>query len=101
MKRLLVTGSRDRTVVLWDVAARRATTTLRGHPDEVGGVLFSPDGRVLIASAGRATRLWDVATGEELASLEGEDVLACDPAGRTLASAVGPTVRLLDVAGRE
>lgn len=41
--RRLATSSWDRTVKLWDTATGQETLTLRGHPDRVESVVFSPD----------------------------------------------------------
>jgi WD40 repeat protein len=42
--RQVVSGSRDRTVRLWDAATSAALQTLRGHSGPVNSVAFSPDG---------------------------------------------------------
>jgi hypothetical protein len=77
---------------------------LQGHTGEVFAVVFHPDG-TRIASAGRdqMIRLWDVATGQEVARLAGHTsyvkALAFSPNGRTLVSGSGDgTVRLWDTA---
>ena len=101
--------SRTRTpsdaVWLWDVAltvdAARAIgpdvpqvadfARWHGHDDAILDLEFSPDGR-LLASGDRdqATRLWDVATRRQVASLDAPDrsrAIAFSPDGRTLVSA--------------
>jgi WD40 repeat protein len=43
----VVSGSRDKTVRLWDAATGTALQTLEGHTAWVSSVAFSPDGKLL------------------------------------------------------
>jgi WD40 repeat protein/serine/threonine protein kinase len=66
-----------------------ASRVLTGHQGPVHGVAFSPDGSRLASLAQDHTlRLWEVATGRELASARGQDytALAFSPDGSLLAS---------------
>ena len=79
-----------------------------GHQGTVSSVAFSPDGAIL-ASGGtddKSIKLWDVATGQELETLQGhtESVWGLDfsPDGTLLASgSFDHTVRIWDVANRK
>src|SRR2546427_269594 len=68
--RTLASASDDRTVILWDLAARRLERpSLAGHRDWIASVAFAPDGKTLAsASADRTVILWDVATRRPLGS---------------------------------
>jgi len=60
---LLASGSRDRTVRLWNPETAEELATLRGHTATVVALGFTPDGRTLIsAGADGVFKLWDVAT---------------------------------------
>jgi Tol biopolymer transport system component len=67
----LAFGSRDRAVILWDVAARKESAKLIGHALPLDSLAFSGDGAKLVTLGYDATvRVWDVAGRKELARWE-------------------------------
>jgi WD40 repeat protein len=67
---MLVSGSHDQTVRLWDVNTGECLKVLRGHDNWVWSVAYSPDGyRIATASQDETIKLWDAKTGECLKTL--------------------------------
>jgi len=82
-------GGGSRGVWAWNVTQQAPKLFRQNCPSLA--VALSPDGKMLAAAADRSVRLWDVARGRELATLEGHKglvgALAFAPDGRTLATA--------------
>jgi WD40 repeat protein len=89
--RLLVSGSWDKTVRVWDVASGAQQALLEGHTGQVESVAFGPDGRAVVSGGfDTSVRIWDVAQGKERQMLEGHQnvvtTVAFSPDGRFAAS---------------
>jgi len=73
---ILASGGTDRVVRPWDLGTLRERATLRGHTGFILSVAFSPDGRFLATAATPEdpdVRIWNVATGEQTATLSRTD----------------------------
>jgi WD40 repeat protein len=87
----LASGSRDRTLKVWDVQTGEVQMTLRGHTGSIDKVVFSPDGtRIASGSDDRTLKVWDARTGLEILTLQGHtgpvQSVAFSPSGKHLVS---------------
>jgi hypothetical protein len=95
--KLLLTGSYDNTVRVWDVATHGLLKTLRGHGGRVSTCVFAPDGQwVLSGSEDHFAKIWSIAGYEEVRVFQGlvlrghsEAILGASfsPDGRQIATA--------------
>jgi WD40 repeat protein len=77
----VATGSRDRTVRLWDSKSGEQLAVLEGHTWYVLAVAFSPDGKLLATGGSDGEiKLWDVERRVELSTIRaaGNTVLAIE-----------------------
>lgn len=69
----LISGSSDKTAIVWDVAARKPLhPPLRGHTAEIYAVGFTQGGaQVVTGSLDHDLRLWRVSDGRKIARMQG------------------------------
>ncbi|KAJ2764415.1 rRNA-processing protein [Coemansia nantahalensis] len=80
---MLVTGSADETVKVWDVRDGKPSLVLSRNPD-VGSVFaarFCPDEPMLLAVGGSngESRVWDMSTNASIRSIFGDDSVKANP----------------------
>lgn len=74
-KGLLVSGSKDHQIKLWDPRTGRCLTTLHGHKNTVSKTLFEPTNGVLLASCARdqTARVFDIRMMRDVFLLRGHE----------------------------
>jgi WD40 repeat protein/tRNA A-37 threonylcarbamoyl transferase component Bud32 len=96
----IATGGLDKTARLWDAATGKPLGEPLPHEEAVAGVVFSPDGRIVLTRGGLpgflpgAVRLWDRATGRPLDGPLGNE-------GTALAAAFSPDGKTVLVGGED
>ncbi|MCF3600373.1 hypothetical protein L2E71_20105 [Planktothrix agardhii 1032] len=88
---ILVSGSDDKTITIWDLSTGQELRTLTGHSESVNSVAISPDGQTLLSgSRDNTIKIWQLSTGEELRTLTGHsesvNSVAISPDGQILVS---------------
>jgi WD40 repeat protein len=69
---ILVSGSRDKTIKIWDLETGELLRTLKGHEDGVDAIALSPDGEIIASgSSDKTIKLWHLHTGELLGTFKG------------------------------
>ncbi|MEH2272732.1 MAG: WD40 repeat domain-containing protein [Nostoc sp.] len=89
--KILVTGSEDKTAIIWDLNKGQKLYTLEGNYGAVTSLAISPNGETLASgSADRTIKVWNLNTGCEILNLTRHPypvvALAISPDGETLVS---------------
>ena len=96
--KLLASGSKDKTIKLWNLQTGQEFRNLTKHSDRIWSVIFSPNGEFLAsASEDKTIKLWNSQTGQEtrtLNDLNSVYSLAISSDGKILASGSGETIKL-------
>lgn len=93
---ILITGSYDRTIRVWNLETGVEVRCLRGHTRAVRALQFD-EAKLITASMDRTIRVWDWRKGECISTLEGhtEGVVCLDFDANLLASgSVDTTVKI-------
>lgn len=98
---LLASASWDRTVRLWSLPDG-TSRVLEGHTQNVNGVAFVPDGRLVSVGYDLALRIWRLPDGEpEIVTLPAAlNAVAVAPDGEIVTGAVDGKLRMLTTDGK-
>jgi WD40 repeat protein len=98
----LVSGSRDKTVRVWDLKTGEKVAILQGHTWDVNSVAFSADGsRVISGSDDNTVRVWDLQTRGKVTVFQGHSMPITSVAfsadgSRVVSGSSDSTVRVWD-----
>ena len=71
MRNYVASGSRDKSIRIWDVKAGECMITLTGHDNWVNDLVFHPNGKYLLSvSDDKSIRIWDLKVGRCYRKLE-------------------------------
>ena len=70
-KKIIASGSDDKTIILWDVLTAKEIKRLKGHGWKVTSVQFSTDGKYLLSTCNNGeVKLWDIEAGKCMTNIQ-------------------------------
>jgi WD40 repeat protein len=98
---MLISGSDDHTVRVWDVPSKTLRYILKGHKDQVSSVAISSDGKTVASgSIDHSIQLWSLHDGQLLKYILTDYIvstIAFSPDGQLLAAGIGNKVDIFRV----
>jgi WD40 repeat protein/DNA replication protein DnaC len=100
---MIVSGSSDKTIKLWDIKTGRLINTLKGHTGWVYSVAISKEAGMIASGSGDETiKLWDIRTGRLINTLKGHtgsvsSVAISKEAGIIASGSSDETIKLWDI----
>ncbi|MEO0837242.1 MAG: hypothetical protein AAFY16_15050, partial [Cyanobacteria bacterium J06642_3] len=89
--KLIASGSKDKTIKIWQVDTGNEIATLEGHSDDITSVAISADNEILASgSKDKTLKLWKLDTGELVSTIDhGETIqtVSFSPNSNMLATA--------------
>ncbi|UOH80908.1 nuclear distribution protein PAC1 [Cryptococcus neoformans] len=87
----VATGSRDKTVKLWDALSGQCLRTFIGHDNWIRALVFHPTGKYLLsASDDKTIKVWDLANGRCTKTIEAHShFVTCMAWGRAVVGGAG------------
>ncbi|OXG81983.1 nuclear distribution protein PAC1, partial [Cryptococcus neoformans MW-RSA36] len=87
----VATGSRDKTVKLWDALSGQCLRTFIGHDNWIRALVFHPTGKYLLsASDDKTIKVWDLANGRCTKTVEAHShFVTCMAWGRAVVGGAG------------
>lgn len=71
LKGYIASGSRDKSIKIWDLATGRCVATFVGHDNWIRGLRFHPNGKFLVSvSDDKSIRIWDIAQGRAIKTIQ-------------------------------
>jgi WD40 repeat protein len=68
--KVAISGSKDKTLIVWDLETEQQRLTLTGHRDEITLVAISDDGKKAVSgSKDKTLKIWNLETGREISTL--------------------------------
>jgi len=86
--KLLVSGSYDKTIKIWELEAGQEIRTLKKHSGDIEALAISPNGEILASASDDGTiKIWELKTGRQIDNIKGNyKALAINPDSNILAT---------------